>query len=239
MSKRRRKIIYLVTMLVALLAVAGAVGYGASLPKSPDSDVVAEVHDEEVVVLVHGMGRTEFSMLSLAWTLERQGYEVVNWGYSSTCCSVDELSDKLSAELRDIEKTNPTKIHFVGHSLGNIIVRSAINDAPPAQEGRIVMLAPPNDGAEVADRYVEYVGWLLEPLEDLTTDEDSTVRTLPPLQDRDVAVIAGRFDGKVAVEETHQVGASAREVVPAAHTFIMNRPDVHHLVVQFLESGEF
>lgn len=243
MTNRRRKILGLVGVLILFLAVAGAVGYGSSLPDSVDEtdDVAALKKDggQELVVLIHGMGRTEFSMLSLAWTLERRGFEVLNWGYSSTCCDVEELGAKLADDLRELEGEPPAKIHFVGHSLGNIIARQLLDTEPPEQPGRLVMMAPPNDGAKVADRHVQWAGWLLEPLADLTTDQDSTVRQLSPIEDRDVGVIAGRYDGKVAVEETRDEGVDDHEVVPAAHTFIMNRPDVHHLVVNFLESGDF
>ena len=223
-----------------LLLVLGLLSVGCASPNSePEVESISENGERELVVLVHGLGRTELSMLPFSWALKRNGYEVLNWGYSSTCCSVDELGAKLAADLEVLADSDPAKIHYIGHSLGNILIRSALDKAPPEQSGRIVMLAPPNDGAAVADRYVGWAGWLLEPLADLTTGEESTTSKLPAIQDREVGVIAGQFDGKVSVEETHHDGEKAHEVVPAAHTFIMNRPDVHRLIVAFLESGEF
>ncbi len=195
--------------------------------------------ESQMVVLIHGLGRTQFSMLALEWNLDRMGYQVLNWGYSSTCCTVDELGKELADELRAIEEPRPDQIHFVGHSLGNIITRWVLSNAPPPEPGRVVMLAPPNQGAEMADRYAEWLSWLLDPLDDLVTDDQSTVRTLPQLEERDVGIIAGQYDGKVKVDETHLEAEDSHEVVSSAHTFIMNRPDVHSKIASFLEHGHF
>ena len=193
----------------------------------------------EMVVLIHGLGRTQFSMLALQWSLEHKGYEVLNWGYSSTCCSVDELGAELAEELRQLSEPRPSQIHFVGHSLGNIIARWVLSNDAPEEAGRVVMLAPPNQGSATADRYAEWFGWLLDPLDDLVTDADSTVRDLSDLEDREVGVIAGKYDGKVSVEEAELDSHDSPQVVTAAHTFIMNRPDVHSKILTFLEHGEF
>ncbi len=229
-------------VLAAVIAVLIALGATWSCASWSDTEVDAAELDEpvEVVVLIHGLGRTHMSMMPMAWWLEDQGYEVVNWGYSSTCCSAEELGEQLAADLAEIESSDPQRIHFVGHSLGNIIVQSALEHRSPANTGRVVMLAPPNQGSESADRYVDVAGWVLEPLEDLTTDDESTVRRLSPeLDDFDVGVIAGQYDGKVSVEESHHDAEDAHEIVPARHTFIMNQPDARDLIASFLKTGMF
>jgi hypothetical protein len=55
----------------------------------------------------------------------------------------------------------------------------------------------------------------------------------------DVGIIAGMRDAKVRVHETHLEGARDHAVVPAYHTFIMNRADVHQLICAFLRDGRF
>ena len=202
----------------------------------PDRKIAEE---SEMVVLVHGLGRTQMSMMALEWSLEREGYQVFNWGYSSTCCPVEELAQELADELKNLEDPRPTKIHFVGHSLGNIIIRWVLSNDEPREPGRVVMLAPPNHGAETADRYVDWFGWLLDPLDDLVTEEGSTARQLPILEEREVGVIAGQYDGKVSVDETRLEAHDDHAVVGAAHTFIMNRPDVHAKIIAFLEDAAF
>jgi hypothetical protein len=79
----------------------------------------------------------------------------------------------------------------------------------------------------------------MPPIEELRTAPGSTVRTLPAPRGVDVGVIAGAHDGKVSVDETHLPGEREHAVVPAAHTFIMNRRDVRDLTLRFLRTGRF
>jgi len=194
---------------------------------------------EEVVVLVHGLGRTPLSMLPLAWALNESGYEVVNWGYSSLCCDIDELARQLAAELEEGEESEAPRVHFVSHSLGGIIIRSMLAADPPVNLGRIVMIAPPNRGSRTADRYEPLLGWLFRPLDEITTTPDNPVFSLRLPPGVEVGVIAGSDDAKVSLSETRLDGPHDFAVVPSAHTFIMARGDVHDLVTRFLRTGDF
>jgi pimeloyl-ACP methyl ester carboxylesterase len=219
----------LVLLLALVLTTAGA---AAQQPPS------ATPH--ELVVLVHGMGRTSYSMRSLEDALEQQGYEVFNWGYSSYCCSIAELGTQLSAALAARVDSTPPRIHFVGHSLGNIIVRWVLaRDHAPWTAGNVVMLGPPNQGSHSADRYSRLFGWVLKPMPELRTDSLSTVRTLPALTNVHIGIIAGEFDGKVTIAETQLAEAAQHRVVPAGHTFLAERLDVQHLVLRFVKTGAF
>jgi triacylglycerol lipase len=192
----------------------------------------------ELVVLVHGMGRSPFSMRALERHLTEAGYEVLNWGYSSTCCSIAELGAELQDDLEAHTAAAPRRVHFVGHSLGNIIIRWALtHDHPPPTVGRVVMLAPPNQGAHSADRFAPLVGWALKPIRELGTDRSSTARSIPRVTGVPIAIIAGQYDGKVSVAETQLAEAVAHRVVPATHSFLAQRRDVQTLVVQFLRTG--
>jgi triacylglycerol lipase len=225
-------------MLCLLTGLLASLTMGCASANEPRPDV--RVQHQEVVILVHGLGRTEFSMMSMGRALERQGYHVINWGYSSTCCSLAEIGAELADDVRRLEASGPSRIHFVGHSLGNIIVRWVLTHEPPVHSGRVVMLAPPNQGSKVADRYAEPFGWLVMPLDDLMTERTSTVRTLDDeAVDREIGIIAGAYDGKVTVEETRWKKAKAHVIVPAAHTFIMNRLDVQTMAIAFLRYGRF
>lgn len=211
---------------------------------SPDLEAEVEEAEigraDEVVVLVHGLGRSPLSMAPMARALEDEGYETLNWGYSSTCCSAQELGEGLARELEAIERAEPAALHFVGHSLGSILIQIALEERPDLPPGEVVMLAPPNRGAKSADRYADLVGWFLVPLDDLTTDRQSTARRLSPrLEDRRVGVIAGARDGKVSVGESIHEAQDDHAVVSAAHTFIMARAEVQRLVRRFLDRGRF
>lgn len=192
----------------------------------------------ELVLLVHGMGRTPISMYLLGRRLERAGYRVASFGYLSTSGTVADLGAALSRRVSALAAEAPC-VHFVGHSLGNIIVRWMLAHARPACAGRVVMLAPPNQGAAVADRWARWVGWAMPVIHELRPDPTTPPRTLALPGDVDVGIIAGLRDAKVRVHETHLDGARDHAVVPGYHTFIMNRADVHRLVCGFLREGRF
>jgi len=191
----------------------------------------------DLVVLVHGMGRTRLSMLPLEKVLEREGYDVLNWGYPSTQGGVAELGASLAAAVSERPRRAGTHVHFVGHSLGNILVRWVLANERPADMGRVVMLAPPNQGARAAAAAAPWVGWLLDPMADLVPGGAGAALPLP--EDVQVGVIAGEYDGKVSVEESHLDGETAHATVPAVHSFLMLRGDVQRLMLAFLRQGRF
>jgi len=193
-------------------------------------------NDTGLVVLVHGLGRTPLSMLPLAWSLRRAGFRVLNFGYSSCGPSVAQIGQRLARVLARERPDDAGPVHFVGHSLGNIVIRWLIARQRPRRLGRVVMLAPPNRGSRLADRLAPYLGRLLPPIRELGTGSGTAVELAPP-RDVEFAVIAGRRDRKVRVEETRLAGAAAHVVVPAGHTFIMMRRDVRRLVLRFLREG--
>ena len=230
---RRRVALLSTALLLGAGGAAGAVSLDQRAGEAPAGD------RRELVVLVHGMGRTRASMWWMGQSLERQGYRVVNWGYSSYTDSVPGLGAALA---RDVERGlgGAPRVHFVGHSLGNVIVRWMLANDAPGRVGRVVMLAPPNQGSAAADRWAPYLGRVMPPIAELRTASGSTVRALPAAPPGvEVGVIAGARDGKVSVDETRLPGARDHVVVPAAHTFIMDRPDVHRLTARFLRTGSF
>jgi hypothetical protein len=194
----------------------------------------------ELVVLAHGMGRSPISMAPLARALEAEGYEVLNFGYSSYCCSIAEIGERLRAELTATIGPQHTRVHFVGHSLGNILIRYVLTrDTLPPRVGRVVMLAPPNQGAHAANTFSPFVGWLLRPVSELRADSTSTVRRLPRVQNVPIGVIAARDDRTVKIPETHLPEEAAHLVVGGGHSFIMSRRDVREQVLVFLRTGAF
>ena len=193
----------------------------------------------ELVVLVHGMGRTAISMWPVERVLEEDGYRVLNFQYNSYGPTIAEIGRSLQTAIDEAAKTQAvSRVHFVGHSLGNIVVRYMVAyDAPTVPLGRMVMLAPPNRGAKAADLFAPYVSWLLAPITELRTTA-STVATLPaPPSTFAFAIVAGAEDRTVSLEETCLAGARAHVAVPAGHSFLMGREDVGQLVRSFLTTG--
>jgi carboxyl-terminal processing protease len=194
----------------------------------------------ELVVVLHGMGRTSRSMRPMVDALRVAGFDVLNIGYSSVCCSISQLGDSVRREIESRRLPNHRTVHFVGHSLGNIIARWIVSqNNAPSGVSRLVMLAPPNQGALMATRFAPFAGWLLKPLHELRNDTSATVRKIPTPRGVEIGVIAGRDDGKVRIEETHVAGERAHIVVKGNHTFIMRDAHVQALTVEFLRSGRF
>jgi triacylglycerol lipase len=196
-------------------------------------------HDRrELVVLAHGMGRTPASMWRMARALRAEGYRVLNWGYSSYTRAVPELGAQLA---RDVASAmgSADAVHFVGHSLGTVLIRWVLAHDPPPRVGRAVLLAPPNRGARRADAAAPYLSWLLPPLEDLRSTAGAAAVRLHPPAEIEVGIIAGASDRTVAVAETRLDGARGHVLVPCGHTLIMLRRDVLRLVSAFLRSGSF
>ncbi len=194
----------------------------------------------EVVVLVHGLARTSVSMSILAGRLEDDGYRVENWGYGSFGDTIDGHAESFQAFLDQIEADEGVeRIHYVGHSLGNIIIRAALVKDPPKKPGRIVMLAPPNKGSADAAFWTPLLGDVVKPLQELSNDENSVVNQMGVPANIDIGIIAAANDGRVDLDDTHLDGEKDHIVVPGIHTFIVLREDTAEQVDYFLRNGSF
>jgi len=138
------------------------------------------VDQNDVVVLVHGLGGSRLDMWPLSRRLKRCGYTVRNWGYRSIGQRIETHADRLAKDLIAIDADMPAgKIHLVTHSMGGIIARTLFANHAIDNLGRVVMLAPPHQGSHVARKIVPYVGWLTPSLNQLSDAEDSYVKQLP------------------------------------------------------------
>jgi alpha-beta hydrolase superfamily lysophospholipase len=206
------------------------------------------------VVLLHGLNRTSRSLEKLGRALDDKGFEVHNISYPSTRFPIEKLAKDLrQGELAPLADRDD--LCFVTHSMGGIILRWIESYMPMPGLFRSVMLAPPNQGSEVADAMMNLrlARWLNGPaLEQLGTMSNSL-----PLELEDInfhcGVLAGsrssnpffrRFfdeanDGKVAVESTKDPGVADWRVLDVFHSTMMkNRAVIDH-TLHFLEHGWF
>ncbi len=194
----------------------------------------------DVVLLLHGLARTSGSMRSLHKDLEAEGYRVVNFDYPSIREPLEVHGQRLHDTLARFDADPEVgRIHVVTHSLGGIVTRHALTCGVPRKMGRVVMLAPPNKGSQVAKRLTPVLGKWVKTLPQLSSADDSTVNKLAAVQGIEIGVIAAEKDGKVRVEDTHLPGETDHLIVGGRHTFIMNRKDVRHQVGVFLRTGRF
>jgi len=197
----------------------------------------------DTVVLVHGLGRTHRSMRPLARALERAGYRVINVGHPSWRHRLPRLATGVATRIDAAMAVLPAgtgdgRLHFVGHSLGCLIVRWIVAHQPPPRLGRIVLLTPPNQGSQVADRVLPWLGWLVRSLPDLTV-AGGMARGLRTPAGIEIGIIAGTRDRTVKLHETRLDGETARAEVPYMHSFIMAHRDVQEMVARFLATGRF
>ena len=244
--KRRRLTILLVG---GLLGVAGAGLASGLLSGSPAPD------DATAVILAHGLGRTPISMAILANRLEQAGFRVVRFGYPSRTAPIEALVDRLGDAVAECCGDHAGAVNFVTHSMGGVLVRSYLSERPEPHEGRVVMLSPPNQGSEIVDAFADsdLLRSFLGPAGSrLGTTPDGIASQLPPVRfslgiitgSRSMNpigswLIPGPDDGTVGVERANIEGAASFLVLPATHTFIMNRRDVAEEVVHFLRHGRF
>jgi len=212
--------------------------------------------DASCVVLLHGLARTYRSMTKIEAALVQAGYRVVNIDYLSREQRIESLAH--SAVPRGIEQCSQTgakQIHFVTHSLGGILVRVYLTTKEVPWLGRVVMLAPPNQGSEVVDGWRDVPGffWLNGPAgNQLGTGSDSVPRQLGPVTypvgiiagTRSINLILSRWlpnpdDGKVSVESTKVAGMTDFIMLPVAHPFIADSQQAINQVLSFLTTGGF
>jgi triacylglycerol lipase len=208
----------------------------------------------DCVVLLHGLARTASSMESLSEALVGAGYQVSNVDYPSRQLPIEELAPL--AVHKGLSDCGPAaRVHFVTHSLGGILIRYYLEEHSIANLGRVVMLAPPNQGSEVVDNMAKLPGFHLlngPAGEQLGTGADSVPRLLGPVA-FELGIIAGNVtvnpilslylpnpdDGKVSVASTRVDGMSDFIVLPYTHTFMMHAPEVARQAIEFIRNGSF
>ncbi len=206
----------------------------------------------DVVVLLHGLGRTSLSLYIAGRELRRAGYDPVGIYYPSRSGSIEELARHVRRRLP--ERPGAT-IHFLTHSMGGMVARYLIRHQRPGDLGRVVMLAPPNQGSQLARRLrsVELFQRVMGPAAlQLGAGQQKIMDLLGPVDfelgvitgDRPrigllARLIRGPSDGKVAVDEARIEGMSDFLVVHRGHTFVMNDPEVIRQAIRFFETGRF
>jgi pimeloyl-ACP methyl ester carboxylesterase len=171
--------------------------------------------------------------------LERQGFRAVNWHYRSLWGSIETHASRLAVKAKELEEdAGVERLHFVGHSMGAIVVRRALAMTRPRNLGRVVLLAPPNRGARLADLALRLFGRRLVAATELCSHPDSYVNRLAPAADLDCGVIAASWDHAVSLASTHLPGQRDHLVLRGLHTLPLHRlapAQVGH----FLREGRF
>jgi hypothetical protein len=213
--------------------------------------------DGGAVLVLHGLGQSRRSMQPLVEHLRgRVDGTVMSVGYASPRADVDAHALALGSVIDALPETS--RLSFVGHSLGNLVVRRWMATAEPSMLERVqrmVMLGPPNQGSDLA-RLASRV-WFLALLADgparqlgLEWPQLAEQLAVPPCEFGIVAggtgdergmslLLAGDDDAIVRVEETRLEGANGFLLLPVHHADMMRDEAVQQAAVCFLREGRF
>jgi triacylglycerol lipase len=219
-------------------------------------DAEASKEQGEPVVLLHGIALNAFSLKHIEKGLKEAGFRPCTIEYPSRHHPIDTLAARfVLPEIFRCFPDDTVPIHFVTHSMGGLVARKIATLEQAPRFGRVVMIAPPNQGSEVADRLRSvwwYRSWYGPAGRELGTDSASAPRSLgaPSFEFGVIAAtrsvdpwfsewLPGRDDGKVAVENTKLEGMRDFIEVPASHTLVLWQDETVRQVLHFLREGTF
>lgn len=195
-------------------------------------------------------------MRSLERAVAAAGYRTLNLAYPSCTMPLDGLVGHVHLQRRWIDPERAGRTHFVTYSMGGLLARAYIARHRPSCLGRVVMLAPPNGGSEIADLLAGHRLYrkVFGPVGgELGTLRSPGLLTLLGTVDYPVGVIAGdRFvdplgylvvpgpnDGRVSVERTRVEGMADHVTIHASHFAMMRNRQAIRQAVAFLATGRF
>lgn len=213
-----------------------------------------KVKGKDIAIVVHGLGRSNFAMWRLAGRLEDAGFRVHRVGYKSLQDTPDEIMADVSHQITNCCLDRSPRVHFVGHSLGGLLIRAYLTNSKPENLGRVVLIGTPSHGTEIVDN-LRHKWWfqVLGPMAaSLGTGPDSFPNSIGR-PDYPLGVIAGRKmngvpnehmlpgddDGLVSIESTKVDGMADFIVLDVSHSAMRWDADVAQLTVKFLKSGKF
>jgi len=205
----------------------------------------------EHVLLLHGIHMHAWTMLPFARLLKQQGLSVQTFGYYSIWQKPEQHCAALTAAAEDFFRRHQKPLHFVGHSLGGLVLRRFAAARPDLVRGRIVTLGTPHQGSTTAETIRNwgagtpllggaYRNMLDGNLPDLPPGiELGSLAGNSPLGIGRIFKLQGENDGTVLVEETRFPGMADHILLPVSHTGMLTDKRVAGQTAAFLRHGKF
>ena len=203
----------------------------------------------DIVVLVHGLWMHGWVMRLTGMRLRRCGFHPFVFSYPSMRNSLSQNALLLSHFVAGM--TAP-RIHFIGHSLGGLLVLQMLAECPEQRTGRVILVGSPYNGSNVATRLSRrgpgrYIlgRSMLQWLEQKAPEHNAQY---------ELGVIAGRKsigcgrlisrlpqpnDGVVTVDETRISNISDQVVLNVSHSGMLLSAGLTLQACSFLRYGHF
>ncbi len=206
---------------------------------------------QDGVLLVHGFLGSSSDLQELEARFQQEGFQTHNVDYNTVTNSIREMGDDVIgrglAQFKNAENVN-----IVTHSMGGIVFRAYSETHDTSQIRRVVMLAPPNGGSEVAAELSQYSAYrnFFGP----AGTELASINLQPrKIGNYDLGIIAGTSsvnpifspllpgpdDGYVALSSTPLDGMNDFITIPSSHGLITSNESAIEQSVHFIINGQF
>jgi hypothetical protein len=204
------------------------------------------------VLFVHGMGRSPMSAWPMLSQLRHAGMNTHTFGYFVSLESFAKIKARIV--LRVTELSREGRYILVGHSLGGVLIRSALAELPVETPGpeHIFLIGSPVKAARLATRLGK------NPLFRLATGDcgqilasESLMAMVPPAQFPVTSIVGvrgiqGRLspfgdepnDGVVALSEVSSGWLSSQFRLPLFHGILPASHQVARIIIERLKSAE-
>lgn len=216
------------------------------------------MHHREVVLILHGLGRSGLSMFPLRRALRKAGYATETWSYNTLRGGIQEQINHLKLKLPRLR--GYTAVHAVGHSLGGLMIRGLLTPQTRLPLGRVVFIGTPHKGANVINSNPRLFNQTTTPriVRDLEADSPAIAKL--GLPEAEIGVIAGVSpfnplnpvswlsrsthgdspnDGTVELSSAQLEQMDDYLEVNANHSFMIWSPEVIQATVNFIRKGRF
>jgi len=208
--------------------------------------------ERTAAVFVHGLWLTGAESALLRKRIAAShGFQCHSFTYRTVGNSVHPVLERLS---QFVSRLDADRVHFVGHSLGGIVLHRYFEVAKDLPPGRVVFLGSPTVKSKTAEK-VGRLPVFRSMIGRMVTEElvkPSCAREWRC--ERELGCIAGtrpmglgrffaRFDeecdGTIGVSETKLPGHSAHLTLPVSHMGMLLSAEVARQVGEFLAHGRF
>lgn len=214
---------------------------------------MAERENGDLIVFLHGFMRTGHNMAFLSRHFSDAGYRTLSPSLPLYIKSLDECTSVFEKYFVR-EAGNYGIVHFIGHSMGGLVIRNFLSRNKIINPGRCVLIGTPNKGSDlvgIVEKYASPVMNIIKPYLALRPGGPNIplpINTPSP----EIGLIAGNRnnlllsrlikrdnDGRVAVEAVPYDGMKDFTILPYNHDEIHHKKETVCLIMNFIKTGYF